>query len=141
MDHGQQLKVLVTGAAGRIGSAFFRHARERYLFRLVDRPGSGLASLDPGDHETLEFDLSDAGHVWKHAKGPMSWSTWPQTPPRTDFTDSLLPNNIVGSYNLFEAARKAGCRRVVAASSVHAVSGYPVDVQVRAEMPVRPKNL
>ena len=30
MDHGQQLKVLVTGAAGRIGSAFFCHARGRY---------------------------------------------------------------------------------------------------------------
>ena len=142
MDHGQQLKVLLTGAAGRIGSAFFCYARERYLLRLVDRPGSGLASLDPGDHETLEFDLSDAEACLEACEGTDVVVHLAADPsPEADFTDSLLPNNIVGSYNLFEAARKAGCRRVVAASSVHAVSGYPVDVQVRDEMPVRPKNL
>lgn len=142
MDHGQRSKVLLTGAAGGIGSAFFRHARDRYLFRLADRPDSGLASLDPDDHETLEFDLSDAEACLEACAGTDVVVHLAADPsPEADFTDSLLPNNIVGSYNLFEAAREAGCRRVVAASSAHAVSGYPVDVQVHAEMPVRPKNL
>ncbi|MDQ6860084.1 MAG: NAD-dependent epimerase/dehydratase family protein [Verrucomicrobiota bacterium] len=37
--------------------------------------------------------------------------------------DSILPDNIVGTYNTFVATKSAGCRRVVYASSIHAVSG------------------
>ena len=33
--------------------------------------------------------------------------------------ESLLPNNVIGTYNAFEAARQAGCRRIIYASSVN----------------------
>ena len=49
--------------------------------------------------------------------------------------------NIVGTANLFEAASKAGCSKVVFASSIHAVSGYPPDVQVKTDDPVNPGDL
>jgi hypothetical protein len=39
------------------------------------------------------------------------------------------------------AAKAAGCRRVIYASSIHAVSGYPVDVQVKTKEPVNPGDL
>ena len=55
--------------------------------------------------------------------------------------DSLLPANVLGAYHTFEAARRAGCRRVVFASSVHAVGGYPPDVRIRSDMAVAPVNL
>jgi UDP-glucose 4-epimerase len=55
--------------------------------------------------------------------------------------NSVLNNNIIGTYNLFVAAKAAGCRRVVYASSIHAVSGYPVDVQVKTNEPVNPGDL
>jgi hypothetical protein len=55
--------------------------------------------------------------------------------------DSVLPRNLVGLYNVFQAAHEASCRRVIFASSVNAVFGYPKDVQVRTDMPVRPLNL
>jgi hypothetical protein len=55
--------------------------------------------------------------------------------------ESLLPRNLVGLYNIFQAAHEAGCRRVIFASSVNAVFGYPKDVQVHTNMPVRPLNL
>jgi hypothetical protein len=55
--------------------------------------------------------------------------------------DSLLPNNIVGTYHLFLAAKSAGCRRVIYASSIHAVSGYPKDYQVHTSDPVNPGDL
>jgi nucleoside-diphosphate-sugar epimerase len=60
--------------------------------------------------------------------------------PRTPWED-LLPNNIIGTYNVFQAAHEAQCRRVVFASSVNAVLGYPRDVVVKTSMPVSPPNL
>ena len=47
--------------------------------------------------------------------------------PDGDFHSSLLPSNIVGVYNAFEAASQAGCKRILFASSVHAMLGYPID--------------
>lgn len=49
--------------------------------------------------------------------------------------DELLQTNIVGTYQTCVAARAAGCRRVVYASSIHAVSAYPPDVQVKTSEP------
>ena len=55
--------------------------------------------------------------------------------------DSVLPLNIAGTYNVFAAAKHAGVRRVVYASSIHAVSGYPSDVQIGPDFPVNPGDL
>jgi UDP-glucose 4-epimerase len=60
--------------------------------------------------------------------------------PGANFNE-LLAVNIQGTYNLFEAAQAAGCRRVVYASSAQTIEGYPLDVQVTPQMPTRPKNL
>jgi thioester reductase-like protein len=61
--------------------------------------------------------------------------------PDADFDSSLLPNNIVGTFNVFQAAIDSGCKRVIFASSAQAVEGYPLDHQVRESDPVRPRNL
>jgi nucleoside-diphosphate-sugar epimerase len=61
--------------------------------------------------------------------------------PQADFMESLLGNNIVMTYNVFRAAKDAGCRRVIVASSIHAVGAYPEDVQVKVDMAVRPNDL
>ena len=47
--------------------------------------------------------------------------------PNGDFHTSLLPSNIVGVYNAFEAAHQAGCQRLLFASSVHSMLGYNID--------------
>src|SRR5690606_1136679 len=60
--------------------------------------------------------------------------------PSSTWTE-VLDTNIVGTYNVFVAAKAAGCRRVVYASSIHAVSGYPADVQVKTSEPVNPGDL
>jgi nucleoside-diphosphate-sugar epimerase len=43
--------------------------------------------------------------------------------------------------NIFRAAKDAGCRRVIFASSVHAIEGYPRDRQLTPDDPVRPRNM
>src|SRR6185503_19452069 len=55
--------------------------------------------------------------------------------------DSVLTDNITGTYHTFGAAKAAMCRRVIYASSIHAVSGYPPDVQVKTSEPVNPGDL
>src|SRR4030095_14285462 len=55
--------------------------------------------------------------------------------------NSVLNDNMVGTYNTFIAAKQARCRRVIYASSIHAVSGYPADVQVKTYDPVNPGDL
>ncbi|HEU4754492.1 MAG TPA: NAD(P)-dependent oxidoreductase, partial [Armatimonadota bacterium] len=60
---------------------------------------------------------------------------------RATFYDTLLPLNIQMAYNLFHAAKEQGCRRLVFASSIHAVNAYPLDVQIHPEEPIRPGDL
>src|SRR5205814_3035224 len=55
--------------------------------------------------------------------------------------ESALNDNIIGTYHVFAAAKAQNVRRVVYASSIHAVSGYPADVQVKPSDPVNPGDL
>jgi nucleoside-diphosphate-sugar epimerase len=134
-------RVLVTGAAGGIGTAFFRYAGSRYDFRLADRPGSSLPDVSGSGHEVRHFDLSDTEAASEACRGVDAVVHLGADPsPEADFEESLLQNNILGTYNVLRGAYEAGCARVVLASSVHAVEGYPPDVQVHTSMPVRPRN-
>jgi len=45
------------------------------------------------------------------------------------------------TYNIFFAAKKSNVKRVIHASSIHAVSGYPIDTQVKTTDPVNPGDL
>ncbi|HYO30439.1 MAG TPA: NAD-dependent epimerase/dehydratase family protein [Thermomicrobiales bacterium] len=55
--------VLLTGAAGRIGTAFRRQTGERYRFRLADRQTDGLGDTPGTGHQILALDIVDAEAV------------------------------------------------------------------------------
>ena len=61
--------------------------------------------------------------------------------PAASFYDSLLDNNIKGTFNVFRAAKDQGCRRVIFASSAWVMGGYARDVQLTPDAPLRPVNL
>ena len=132
--------VLVTGAAGRIGSYVAAHAPECYRLRLMVQDEAQRAAVAPygevvvadlGDLERLKELCHGIDTVLHLAGDPNPEATW----------DSLLATNIIGTYHVMVAAKAAGCRRVVYASSIHAVSGYPADVQVKTSEPVNPGDL
>jgi nucleoside-diphosphate-sugar epimerase len=124
-------KVLVTGAAGNIGAYFAEHAPDRYELRLmvhqIDEDAEALKQFgevvagDLGDLEGLKRLCEGIDTVVHMAGDPSPSAVW----------EDLLEANIVGTYNMCIAAKAAGCRRVIYASSIHAVSGYPSDVQVK----------
>ena len=104
--------VLVTGSAGRIGRAVVRELAARgHAVRGFDRvPTPGLA-------DSLVGDVTDGAAVRRAAEGTTALVHLAATPDDDDFLTQLLPNNIVGVYHVMEAAREAGVRRVILASS------------------------
>ena len=54
--------------------------------------------------------------------------------------ETILQANIIGCYNLFEAAREAGVKRVIFASSNHAVGFYRRRRKIRTDVTVRPDS-
>ncbi|CAA9577066.1 MAG: UDP-glucose 4-epimerase [uncultured Thermomicrobiales bacterium] len=133
-------RVLLTGAAGRIGTAFREEMGARYVFRLADRTLDGLA--EGRGHETLAFDIADLAACRRACAGIDTVVHLAADPSmRADFYESLLENNFKGTFNIFRAAADGGCRRVVFASSINAVMGYPADVQVKPDDPIRPPNV
>jgi nucleoside-diphosphate-sugar epimerase len=138
---GGRRPVLVTGAAGNIGAYFAERSHQKYELRLmvhqIDEDARRLQSFgevvscELGDLEGLKELCRGIDTVVHLAGDPDPSATW----------QSLLDANIVGAYNMFVAAKAAGCRRLIYASSIHAVSGYPADVQVKTSEPVNPGDL
>jgi NAD+ dependent glucose-6-phosphate dehydrogenase len=114
-------RVLVTGSAGLVSSILREHWGDRYALRLADI----VPTPDPGDHETLDMDITDLDAFRAACEGiDTVIHLAADRSPSADFYETLLDLNIKGTYNAFQAAADAGCRRVVFASSVNAILGY-----------------
>ena len=138
---GAKRLVLVTGAAGRIGSYFAEHARDKYALRLMVRGDEEGIEPIRAFGEVVEADLSDLDRLKEVCAGVDTVVHMAGDPGPSSLWQSLLETNIIGTYNIFAAAKTANVRRVIYASSIHAVSGYPPDVQVKTSEPVNPGDI
>ena len=129
-------RVLVTGAAGLIGTGLREQFAGRYRLRLTDVRTP--PALGEGE-EFVEVDLRDSGSVQGvvegvdavvHLGGIASEDTW----------EAIRDVNIDGTYNVFESARRSGVKRVVYASSVHAVGFYPRSRKIDSDVTVLPDS-
>ncbi|GAB4462915.1 MAG: NAD(P)-dependent oxidoreductase [Armatimonadaceae bacterium] len=129
------LKVLLTGAAGRVGSELVPAFWERYDLRLLDREPL------PDFPDAIQADLADRDALRNAMTGTDVVVHLAAHPSEAAFVETLVPANIVGVYYVFEAAREAGVRRVVYASSVQTIRGYPPDYTVSVNDPPRPATV
>ena len=131
-------KVLITGAAGYIGTFYRQHVGDRYDLRLVDHK----PIQDSGRFESLVLDLADPDSA-RNACNGIETVLHLAAEPRTsaEFYNDLLEPNFNGVYNIFRAAKDQGCQRVIFASSINAVRGYPTDRQIRPEDAPCPANI
>ena len=134
-------RVLVTGAAGRIGSYFAEHSHDQYDLRLTDRAFGNQREALGRCGELMEGDLDDLPFLKRACEGMDTLLHLAGNPNIEATWSELLGPNIVGAYHAFVAARAAGCRRIIFASSIHAVSGYAADVQVKTSEPVNPGDV
>lgn len=131
-------KILVTGAAGRIGTAFWTAQADRLDLRLADID----VQTFPKSAQSFSLDVRDQSSCLEACEGIDTVIHLAADPsPDANFMTSLLPVNIVGTYNMLFAAKAQGCRRFIFASSAQAIEGYPKDVQVHEHMLPRPGNL
>lgn len=128
--------VLVTGAAGMIGKQLQGYLRERYRLRLMYH-NTVLPSV--GDDEVITGNVTDLPTVEKAVEG-VDAIVHLAGDPKVDATfESTLENNIRGTYNVYEAARRHGNPRVIFASTNHVAGWYEVLKQyVTPDMAVRP---
>lgn len=130
-------RILVTGAAGKVGQAIAPLLRDRFSLRLLDRRRIRPAD----DDEVIRADIRRSRALARACRGVAAVVHLAAIPREEDFASRLLPMNILGTYRVFEAARLAGVPRVVFASTVRTVFGYPLSQPVTASMPVRPISL
>lgn len=118
-------RVLVTGLSGLIGGAVLEHLGGAHQFSALNRRAvAGVPS-----HQA---DIAELGAILPAFTGievvvHLAASVGSDAP-----FEEVLRSNIVGTYNVFEAARRAGVRRVVYASSGATVSGWERDMPYRA---------
>ena len=112
-------RVLVTGAAGQIGGIIRDKLGYRYDLVGLDRFDCGWTNshvADLSDFDAIRPAFQDVEAVVHLGADPSPKASW----------ESTLDNNIIGTRNVYEAARLAGAKRVVLASTNHVVGFYPL---------------
>jgi len=129
--------VLLTGAAGGVGSRLRALLAGVYPdFRLSDVVD--VAGLAPGER-FVRADLADLAAVERLLEGVEGVIHLGAVSVERPW-EEILPANIIGAYNLFEAARRQGVKRVVFASSNHVVGFYRRNRRIGAAAIVRPDS-
>jgi len=130
-------RVLITGAAGRIGSTLRAGLAGRHAaFRLLDqRPMTGLRA----DEEAIVAELRDRAALARAVEGVDAMIHLAGAPDPRDF-EGMFRANVRGLHDLFEAARTAGVKRIVFASTNHTYGMYPVEHAMTATDPPRPDS-
>lgn len=129
--------LLLTGAAGGLGQALrTRLAALCHCLRLSDiKPIRSLAL-----NEEFRFaDLSQADDVYSICEGVDAIIHLGGISLDAPFED-ILQANIVGSYNIYEAARQHNIQRVIFASSNHVTGFYKQGERITIKSPKRPDS-
>jgi uronate dehydrogenase len=131
-------RLLLTGAAGGLGVQLRRRLKACcQTLRVSDIADLGAAApgeeLRPAalENKAAVFALLDGVDAVVHLGGVSTEQPW----------EPILAANVVGTYNLYEAARQHGVKRIVFASSNHVTGFYRQDEVISPADPVRPDGL
>ena len=126
--------ILITGGSGAIAKVLRGGLRQQYALRLTDIvPVADLAK----DESFMPADLTELDAVMAVMDGVESIIHLGGF-PKEDCWEKILPANIIGTYNVFEAARRRGVKRILYASSGHIVGFYRRHEIISTDVPVRP---
>jgi uronate dehydrogenase len=131
-------RVLITGAAGAIGTALRQGLRPRWRqLRVTDiRPMADAAKYE---EEAIAADVTDRPAMERMMQGVAALVHLAGA--GAGDLEALYRTNVRGLFDVFETARLAGVKRIVFASSNHAHGCYPMEVPVTPAHPPRPDTL
>ena len=130
------LKVIVTGATGKIGRTLMEDLGARFSL-------TGTSRSPNDDPRFIQLDFDDVDVVTEALTGQdVVVHMHAKSNHNTDDFDEYLGPNIVSAWNVYEAARRAGVRRLIYASSNHATGWYEmVGERCDAESLPRPDGI
>lgn len=126
------MKVLITGVYGLIAWAAYKRLSSRNDLEVhglarrrvpsdrlakdeaVDVPGGRFQLVDLTNYDAVRSSLEGVDVVVQMAADPRPDAPW----------EAILNSNVIGAYNVFEASRDAGVKRVLFASSIMTNWGY-----------------
>jgi uronate dehydrogenase len=128
-------RILMTGASGGIGTRLRQLLPPIYPDLLLSdiRPPADLGPNEQFKAADLS-DLAQCEAICEGVDGIIHFGGYSVEGPWND----ILQANIIGGYNLFEAAYRKGVKRVVFASSNHAVGFYPRHHKIGTDVTPRP---
>jgi uronate dehydrogenase len=120
-----------------VGTLLVPLLRERFALRLFDsRPITPV-----GDDEAVSGDIQEFEALKNACQGVHALLHLAAISDEDDFHTKLLPVNVAGTYNAFEAARQAGVRKVLFPSTGQTVLNYPKGERVTTGMLPRPSTV
>jgi uronate dehydrogenase len=130
-------RILLTGASGGVGTRLRQLLPPIYPDLLLSdlKAPADLAKNEKFKAADLA-DLAQVEAICEGVEGIIHLGGFSVEGP----WDTILQSNVIGCYNLFEAARKKGVKRVVFASSNHAMGFYPRHTKINANVTVRPDS-
>ncbi|MHC4480320.1 MAG: NAD-dependent epimerase/dehydratase family protein [Planctomycetota bacterium] len=130
-----KLNVFLTGATGRVGRVLLGPFEEAYdLKALYRRPV-------PEKQNAVLGDLSDKDLLRGAMEGVDVLVHLAAVAHERPFIGELVPANVIGAYNVFQAAHEAGVRRIVYASSCNAVPWESANRTIEVDDPYQPESL
>lgn len=129
-------KIMITGVYGLIAGAIYNHLQvdsDKYdLYALArrrhdsDRVADGRTLNIPDDKFFLS-DMTDLDTVTEALTGMDVVVHMAADPSGAGGWESVLNSNLIGTYHIFEGARRAGVKRVIFASSIQVSHGYRME--------------
>ena len=129
-------KIVLTGASGRLGSYLREPLCNRTKKLLSTDINENIGTLYPRE-EFVKADLARMEEIeplLENAEMVVHFGAYVDEAP----FEKLLGPNFIGAYNIWEAARRKNVRRIIYASSIHAVGMYPKTENIGLSIPHRP---
>ena len=131
-------RLLLTGAAGGLGKELRQRLKPHAeILRLSDI--APMAAAEGPAEEVVTCDLADKAGVHDLVEGVDAILHFGGISTEHAF-EPILEANIRGTFNLYEAARRHGVKRIVFASSNHVIGFYRQDQRIDASVPQRPDS-
>jgi uronate dehydrogenase len=128
-------KIVLTGAAGRLGS-YLREPLSQMADEFVSSDILDVGKLYPNERYDRR-DISKLDDMEALLEGADTVVHFGAIGDEREF-EVLLGPNFIGAYTVWEAAHRQGVKRVVYASSIHAVGMYPKTEVIGTDVPHRP---